>query len=115
LVYHFERRFSLQRYLVEKNLYLDSIMDKIFIIACLLTILFVIFKFLEMKYIEKEYKPLKLVVRDAVFVFLAGFSSMYLIFYFDNNITEFYNILTGNKTVITNPMNTQVFTDEPGF
>lgn len=90
-------------------------MNKIFLISSLITILFVVLKFIEMKFIEKEYKPLKIVVRDAVFVFLAGISSLFVFFYFDNNITEFYNILTGNKSIIMNPSITQVFVGDPEF
>jgi hypothetical protein len=43
-------------------------MDNIFVIATIVSIVYFIAKFIEMRYIEKESKPLKHLIRDALVV-----------------------------------------------
>jgi hypothetical protein len=88
-------------------------MEKIFIIALLITISFCAIKFIDMKFIDKQMKPLKYVIRDAVFVLISSFSAIYIVLYSNQNISEFFNVVTSTKTL--NPATTQVFTDAPGF
>ena len=88
-------------------------MEKVFIIAVIVTILFLGSKAFEMKYIDKEWKPMKFIVRDAITVF--GCSALGSFFYLnlDGSIVDFMNLVTNNKTFDMNQ--TQIFTDEPGF
>jgi hypothetical protein len=88
-------------------------MEKIFAISILVTILFCVAKFIEMKYVDKKWQPLKLIAKDALIVMICSFISIYIMFSLDANITEFFNVVT-DKTII-NPSNTQIFTDDPGF
>ena len=44
-------------------------MDNIFLVAGVITFIFFISKFLEMRYVEKEARPLKLLIKDALLVF----------------------------------------------
>jgi hypothetical protein len=88
-------------------------MEKIFIIALLITISFCAIKFIDMKFIDKQMKPLKYVIRDAVFVLISSFSAIYIVLYSNQNISEFFNVVTSTKSL--NPATTQVFTDAPGF
>ena len=46
-------------------------MDNIFLVAGIISIIFFIAKFLEMQYIEKESKPLKVLIRDALVVYIS--------------------------------------------
>ena len=46
-------------------------MDNIFIVAAIVSIIFVIAKFIEMRFIDKESKPLKLLIRDALLVYIS--------------------------------------------
>jgi hypothetical protein len=46
-------------------------MDNIFFIAGVISVLFLIAKFLEMRFIEKESKPLKFLIRDALIVYFS--------------------------------------------
>ena len=46
-------------------------MDNIFLLAGVITVIFFIAKFLEMRYVEKESRPLKLLIRDALVVFVS--------------------------------------------
>lgn len=88
-------------------------MENIFLFAIFTTILFVLLKLAEMKYLEKEFKPLKYIVRDAVIVFSSSLSAAYGFFYMKGSIDDFFNIVTENKTL--NMETTQIFTDTPGF
>lgn len=88
-------------------------MEKVFIIAILITVLFCAMKFIDMKFIDKQMKPLKYVIRDAVFVLISSFAAIFIVLYSNQNISEFFNIVTSTKTL--NPATTQVFTDAPGF
>ena len=88
-------------------------MEKEFILAALVTFLFSLLKFIEMKYIDKEMKPMKLFIRDAIIVFISTLLCCYVFFSYDSYITDFFNVVTDSKVI--NPANTQVFTDVPGF
>jgi len=88
-------------------------MGKIFIISAIITFLFCLVKFIEMKYLDKEFKPLKFLVRDAVMVFVCSITASFFVFNMDGSITDFFNVLTDTKTL--NTATTQIFTDEPGF
>lgn len=88
-------------------------MEREFILSILVSVIFSILKFIEMKYIDKEAKPMKLFVRDSIVVFICTLLASHLFFSFDIYITDFFNVVTDTKVI--NPANTQVFTDVPGF
>ena len=46
-------------------------MDNIFLIAAIVSVIFFIAKFLEMRYVEKESKPLKFLIRDTLVVYIS--------------------------------------------
>ena len=46
-------------------------MKNVFIISAIISITFFIAKFLEMRYVEKESKPLKLLLRDTLLVYFS--------------------------------------------
>lgn len=90
-------------------------MEQVFIIAIATVVLFSIIKIVEIKYLDKneEKKPLKLIVRDILIVFAASITSTFTYFTFQNQIRDFFNIVTETSTL--NTATTQIFTDEPGF
>jgi len=80
-------------------------MENIFIIASLISFFYIIVKFIEMRFIEKDNKPLKVLIKDTLVV--------YLCVLLGNFIVEQINpSLLGEEA--TNKV-TQVFTDNPGF
>ena len=87
--------------------------ESIFLVAFFTTILFLFLRFLEMKFIDKEYKPLKILVRDAVMVFSSTLITSYVLSNMNGSIKDFMNIITETKTL--NPDATQIFTDAPAF
>lgn len=88
-------------------------MEKLFILALLITFLFCSMKIIEMKYISKEWKPLKLVIKDAVIVFMSSIASLFVFNVSNGSMTDFFNIVTDNK--VLTPAATEVFTGDPGF
>lgn len=79
-------------------------MTSIFITAAVISLTFLVIKFLEMRYIEKESKPLKFLIRDTLLVYFSVILA--------NFVMEQMNpIMTagGGKNV------TPVFTDNPTF
>jgi hypothetical protein len=88
-------------------------MENLFLFAILSSTLFVLLKTIEMKYLEKEMKPLKFVIRDALMVFVSSFCAAFTAFYMKGSFSDFFNFITENKVI--NIDSTQVFTDSPGF
>lgn len=88
-------------------------MEKVILLAILVTLLYGIIKIIEMKYIEQEWKPVKEVVRDAAYVFLCSAVSGFVTFQMNGSVTDFFNVLTQTKTL--DPSATEVFTDAPDF
>jgi hypothetical protein len=88
-------------------------MEKILIFAISITIIFCILKFIEMKYIDHEIKPLKYFVRDAIMVFSSSIICLYVLLQYDKNISDLFAVVTDTK--IFTPDTTTVFTGEPGF
>lgn len=88
-------------------------MEKLLVISAFIAIIFFILKMLEMKYIDKELKPFKNIIRDSAFVFVASLGCLFVFLNFNGSINDFMSILTADKT--SNLRATEIFTDEPGF
>jgi len=80
-------------------------MNNIFIIAGVISITFIISKFIEMRFIEKENKPLKILIRDALLVYFSVIIGDFVLEQLNPIIQN-----TGSKSNIT-----PIFTDNPGF
>lgn len=65
-----------------------------------ISIVFLLFKFIEMRFIDKENKPLKFLIRDTLVVFVSVVSGNFLMEQIQPN------------NVVSSPA---VFTDNPGF
>lgn len=88
-------------------------MEKVFIIAFIITTIFVVAKIVEMKFIDKEMKPIKEFIREAAFVSGSSVLGAFIYLNMDSSLMNFMNTMTNNKSF--NMSATQVFTDEPGF
>lgn len=80
-------------------------MENIFVIAAIISVVFLISKFIEMRFIEKETKPLKFLLRDSLLVYFS-------VVFGDFIIGQINPLVKG---VSTNSTATPVFTDNPGF
>ena len=77
-------------------------MEKYIIHSGIITFVYLLMKFVEMRIAVKETKPIKELVRDTVIVYLSAIVGLYI-------IDEFIPTTDVAKTL------TNVFTDLPGF
>jgi hypothetical protein len=82
-------------------------MDNPFVLAALISFCYLIIKFSEMRLIEKENKPLKIILKD---MFLVYFSCVLGIFFVQQVGDDPISFLTDNKKSVT-----AVFTNSPDF
>ncbi len=88
-------------------------MEKIIFFSLVVTIIFITFKMIEMKYIEKEWAPIKILVRDTLMVFSSSFLGATILLKSGNSVTQLFNVITDTKVNPT--VNASVFTDNPNF
>ena len=87
--------------------------DHLFLVAVFSVIIFLLARFIEMKFIDKEYQPLKILMKEAVMVFGATLVASYGFFYMNGSFKDFMNVIT--ETKVLDPAATQIFTDTPAF
>jgi len=78
-------------------------MDSLFVHAGIISLLYLTIKYLEMRLINKDMKPIKEVVRDTLIVFVSTVLGMYM-------ISEFMPSAASLQKEAT-----KAFTDAPGF
>jgi hypothetical protein len=76
-------------------------MDNIFVIGCVISVVFFLVKFLEMRFSTEEPRPLKYIMRDSLVVYASCIIGYYL-------LLQFQTDGTANQQI-------EVFTDVPGF
>jgi multisubunit Na+/H+ antiporter MnhF subunit len=79
-------------------------MENIFIVASFIAFFYIIIKFIEMRIIEKQNIPLKVLIKDTLVVYLCVLMGTFI-------VEQINPSLLGESTVKV----TQVFTDTPGF
>jgi hypothetical protein len=77
-------------------------MNNIFIIAAVISIIYFIVKFIEMRFIEKETKPLKLLIRDALLVYFSVVSGHFILEQLKPVMQSGDNLSGGATPVFTN-------------
>ena len=61
-------------------------MENIFLFSMVISIIYIVLKYLEMKLIIKEPKPIKLIIRDALIVYISSISGFFVLSQFENNV-----------------------------
>jgi hypothetical protein len=79
-------------------------MDNIFLVAGIISVIFFIAKFLEMRYIDSEPKPLKLLIRDSLVVYVSVVIGSFI-------LDQLKPVI--NESII--PISPLAFTDNPPF
>ena len=82
-------------------------MDNPFILAALVSLCYLIIKFSEMRIIEKENKPLKVIIKDMFLVYFSCVVGIFFVQQVSENPLSFFNDDTKASTV--------VFTNSPDF
>ena len=77
-----------------------------FLIAAFVSVVFFIFKFIEMRFLLKDKKPLKHLIRDSIIVYLSVVTGIFL-YSQVSSTTRDMNIGESNTTA--------AFTDNPDF
>jgi hypothetical protein len=89
-------------------------MEKALLFAICVTAIFVVFKAIELKFIEKDVKGnMKYALRDTIMVFVSAIASGFVFLHYQGQLDEFLSVITNTKKL--NPMRTQVFTGTPDF
>ena len=71
--------------------------------SSLISIIYLIIKFLEMRFVSKENKPLKKLLLDALIVFVASIITSFIFEQFD--ITNILNKINTTPVILTNTPN----------
>ena len=79
-------------------------MSNLFMNAGAIAIIFLIIKFIEMRFIEKENKPLKELIKDSLIVYISVLAGYYLL----EQLSPMMETVTGNNSPA-------VFTGNPEF
>ena len=77
-----------------------------FVIAGIISFAYFIIKFIEMRFIDKDNKPLKFLMRDSLLVYFSVVFGLFIVEQLKPVIQE------GGEGGVINPA---VFTDNPGF
>jgi hypothetical protein len=80
-------------------------MDNIFLLATVISVTYFIAKFIEMRFIEKESKPLKFLIRDSLLVYFSVIVAHFILEQLRPMIQT-----AGSASAAT-----QIFIDDPGF
>ena len=80
-------------------------MDNIFIIAGVIAVIYFIIKFVEMRFLVKEVKPFKVLLRDTLLVYLSVVMGLFIV----------DQLKVVKKSIDNNSESTNVFTDKPNF
>ena len=81
-------------------------MSSIFVIAAVISIVFLLVKFIEMRFVDKENKPLKFLIRDTLLVYFSVVSGHF-------NLEQLKPVIQAGENVMIS--STQVFTGNPEF
>jgi len=76
--------------------------QSIFITAGMISFVYLVIKYLEMKFVLKEIKPMKILIRDTIIVYLSVVSGSFVIEQF-----------AGGETIMRKAP--EIFTNEPAF
>jgi hypothetical protein len=87
-------------------------METLFAIVTITTVLYILFRIIEMKVLKKEMKPVKELVYDAVIVAFSSALSVFLTSSMSKSVGGFLNAVTEQPML---PASAPVFTDPPGF
>jgi hypothetical protein len=80
-------------------------MDNMFMIATIISIIYLVSKFIEMRFFEKENKPLKILVRDTLLVYFCAVLGFFII----DQLKPIINDVSNSN------LTTPVFIDNPEF
>lgn len=88
-------------------------MEKIFLIAIVITMIYTAINLAESKFLQKKMKVVRELIREGFFVFVASIIGLFAFFKLSGSLSDFFNMITDTKTETVKE--TEIFTGEPGF
>jgi hypothetical protein len=85
-------------------------MDNIFVLATIISVTYLLLRFIEMRFVAKEAVPLKLLIKDALFVYFSILLGYFVIEQVKPNVMS-----GGFGAEEISHVAPQVFTDNPEF
>tara|TARA_B100000686_G_scaffold297846_1_gene330431 strand:- start:60 stop:293 length:234 start_codon:yes stop_codon:yes gene_type:complete len=73
--------------------------DSPFMLSTTISVIYLLLRFIEMRFIVKETKPLKLLIRDALIVYLSTLSGFYIL----QNVSPITKSSTNTAAFINDP------------
>ena len=73
--------------------------DSPFMLSTTISVIYLLLRFIEMRFIDKETKPLKLLIRDALIVYLSTLSGFYIL----QNVSPITKSSTNTAAFINDP------------
>lgn len=83
-------------------------MENIFILALIISVVFIMIKFIEMRFILKEDKPIKELLKESLYVYFSSVLGLYI-------ATQFDVVHLSDKITKGGGNNVSVFVDNPDF
>jgi len=83
---------------------MENIFNHTFNLAIIISFVYFLFKFIEMRFITKQIKPLKELIRETIFVYIVSLFSLFI-----SNQLNFINISQNTSPKLN------VFVDNPNF
>jgi hypothetical protein len=92
----------------------------LFLISLLIVIIYNILSYCEMRLVQNEYKPIKVIVKDSIIIILASLGSLWLYTNYEKYFIDFFSILMNKSgqqlgSIVSNTSDIQIFTDLPDF
>jgi len=94
------------RKIKNKNVVIYNIKMNTFVVAGIVSFAFFVVKFIEMRFVDRESKPLKFLIRDSLLVYFSVVVGLFVVEQLKPVIQD------GGEGSVLNPA---VFTDNPGF
>jgi hypothetical protein len=78
-------------------------MDNIFLVSGIISFIYFIAKFMEMRYIDKETKPFKIIFRDVLFVYVSVVLGFFIIEQLNPVVQETIHVSSAPLAFTDNP------------
>jgi 6-phosphogluconate dehydrogenase len=89
------------------------------LISLFIVIIYNILNYLDMRFIQKEYKPMKIIMKDSIIIIISSIFSLWVFTKYEHYFLDFFSIIMNTTGVKNGAMNKlqdiPVFTDIPDF
>jgi phosphotransferase system glucose/maltose/N-acetylglucosamine-specific IIC component len=92
----------------------------LFLIGLLIIIIYNLLNYIDMRFIQNEYKEYKTIIKDSIFILLSVLFGLFVYTNFEHVFIDFFSIIMNKSgkqigTIMNKKPDIPVFTDSPGF